>query len=179
MSPFSVLFVLLLATFSSIGNCDDNKEASELALEAYGQLLAPRHLVPRISRDLSAIRDAYPAVKNIIYSPPWVPGTVLAKLRTGTLNDIRRKYGNFKTKPLMTDWTILEFSKPYNPEVLAKKLVSKNFAELAEPNRIIGQSSSIKYEIGSGVYTFKSGWGDCQAGCINNHYWVFKVHRNA
>ena len=26
-----------------------------------------------------------------------------------------------------------------------------------------------------GMYTFKRGWGDCSAGCTNEHFWEFAV----
>ncbi len=44
---------------------------------------------------------------------------------------------------------------------------------------LIGQASSYTVEPGSGVGAFvvtvRVGWGDCEAGCIDEHSWVFAV----
>ena len=44
---------------------------------------------------------------------------------------------------------------------------------------LIGQSSSFTVEPASGVGVFvvmvRVGWGDCQAGCISEHSWVYAV----
>lgn len=175
MSLYGVFFVLLVATFLKNGSCDATTEATLLALEASGQLLAPKPLIQKRAKELEAIRAAYPAVSNIAYSPPWSPGVLLAQLSDVQLEQIRSQYGEVTSTPLFGDYKKLTFTTQYNPVVLANELTTKKLVESAEPDNIIGGGNGIQYN--SGTYTFSLGWGDCPSGCINNHYWEFNVIR--
>ena len=50
-----------------------------------------------------------------------------------------------------------------------------------EPNWITGDGSEISAQDSSGtlVLTYSIGWGDCPAGCINRHYWLFEITESA
>lgn len=176
MSSFGVFFVLLVATFLKNGSCVATSEASGLALETSGQLTAPVSLTQKFAQELKAIRTAYPYMSNIAYSAPWRPGVLLAKVSDEQLEQIRIHYGDVTNSP-SSDFKILTFATLYNPVALAKELTSKNLVQSAEPDNIIGGSNSIHYNTKTGIYKFSVGWGDCPAGCINNHSWEFYVFR--
>lgn len=178
MFSFGVFFILIIAAFVTNGSCDDTTEANLLALDASGQLLAPTCLTQKLAKELKAIRAAYPAVSSIVYRPPWSPGVLIAKLSDKQLEKIRRQYGEVTSSPLFDDYKTLKFKTQYNPVVLGKELTSKKLVDYAEPDSIVGGGPSIQYNLQTGVYTFGQGWGDCQAGCINNHYWEFIVIGN-
>lgn len=175
MSTFGVFLVLLIATFVKHGNCDVYTEASELALVASGKLLASAGLTEKLGKELKTIRAAYPAVSNIVYSPPWSVGVLIAEVSDDQLDQIRIEYGEVTSSPLFADYKILTFTEPYNSKVLANELLSKNLVESAELDNIYGGGDSIGYNIKNGVYTFSKGWGDCPSGCIYNHSWQFIV----
>lgn len=160
------------------GNCEADTEGSLLALETSGELLPSARLIEQLSGELQAIRKAYPAVSDISYSLPWTAGVLLAQLSDSQLEEIRSQYGEVTSRPLFGDYKSLTFTKKYNAEVLAKELTTKKLVESAEPDRIIGGSGGIKYDPETGVYTFSKGWGDCQSGCINNHFWQFSVDQS-
>lgn len=172
---FGVFFVLLLATFVKNGSCNAATEASELAIEVSGELLAPEELTQKFTKELTAIRTAYPVVRNVYHTPPWKVGELLAQLSDEQLEQIRMQYGEVTSSPLFDDYKTLVFTRQYNPEVLAKELTSKKLVKYAEPNNVIGISSSVHYHNPTGEYTFIQGWGDCPSGCISNHFWEFAV----
>jgi len=49
-----------------------------------------------------------------------------------------------------------------------------------EPCRMIGDGDRISGSINNGsiILTYRTGWGDCPAGCLNRHYWKFSVNQN-
>lgn len=175
MSSVGVFFILFVATFLKNGLCDDNSDAYLLALTTSKQLEPPTNLILKFAKELKAIRCSYPAVANIYYYPPWVPGQVLAQLSDEQLDQIRKKYGEVTVELLFDKYKLLTFAKQYNSEVLADELTEKQLAESAEPNFIVGRSSNIEYDCRTRIYKFSVGWGDCQAGCIDKHYWEFIV----
>lgn len=178
MYSICAILVLLITTMATSGRCD-NTEAIAIALEASGQLLAPEALVQKITEDLNAIRGAYPSVKSVVGSPPWVVGQLLAVVSDEQLQQIRDQYGEVTASdPLFDTLKVLTFAAKYNPVVLANELVSKNLVTSAEPNGIVGQSNTVRYNAESGLYTFTKGWGDCPSGCINRQIWEFSVSQS-
>ncbi|KAG4069932.1 hypothetical protein HA402_015156 [Bradysia odoriphaga] len=176
MASFVVFFALLVATFTTNVYCDDGTaEATILALEISGRLLALPQLVKRIQRELKTIRTAYPEVSSVGHSPRWAVGVLIANVSDEQLEQIRIQYGEVTSRPMFEPYKVLTFAKPYNPEALAKELTSKNLVQSAEPDSIIGGGNKIEYNTWNRVYTFSQGWGDCQAGCINKHFWDFYV----
>lgn len=175
MFSYGVFFVLLVATFVNDGSCNASTEANALALEAAGKLLAPKPLALKFEKELKAIRDAYPAVRNIVYAAPWVPGVLLAQVSDDQLVKIQKQYGDVTAVPMFDEYKQLTFKTQYNPVALGKELTAKKLVTSADADFIIGASNGIKYDAQFGVYTFHQGSGDCPAGCIDNHYWDFYV----
>lgn len=175
MASFDMLFILLVAMFLKCGHGEDATEADLMALEASGQLLAPKTLILKIADELKAIRYAYPEVANIVHVARWGVGELMAKVSDKQLEQIRSEYGEVTLDPLFDDYKTLIFTTPYNPEVLANELISKELLETAEPNFTIGDGDNVEYNVQTATYTFKQGWGDCLEGCAYNHYWEFSV----
>lgn len=174
MYSYVLLFVLLLAAFITSGSCDPNtEEATSIALETSGKLLAPQSVVQKIAEDLKTIRAAYPQVKDVVHSAPWVVGELIAKLSDAQFGRILLKYGPVTSSKSFGEYKLLKFTEKYNPVVLAKELTAKNLVTSAEPNNIVGGGDRIRYQ--AGVYEFSHGWGDCPSGCLNRHYWKFSV----
>jgi len=67
--------------------------------------------------------------------------------------------------------------KPYNTYALSNKFLSTNEFNYFDPNGIIGDGGSIKFKTENNlrIYIYRLGWGDCEAGCMNNHYWEVSI----
>jgi len=70
--------------------------------------------------------------------------------------------------------------KPYNTYALSNKFFSTGEFNSYEPNALLGDASSINYRTDNNlrVYIYRLGWGDCEAGCTNNHYWEISIDEN-
>jgi len=162
----------------------NEREAALLALQLSGALLPPPFLYEQIRSDLAAIRQAYPAMTSIHPRPPWMPGEFLVGLTAEAweqfisgeyhgLDDLNAQYGPVEMIPGVLNWLKLQFEQQYNPEYLAPLYAAADGVEYAEPNYIIGDGNNI--QVALPYYTFRMGWGDCMAGCIHRHYWVYYV----
>lgn len=71
-------------------------------------------------------------------------------------------------------------SLPHNNNALANKLTASGEFIIVSPNGAAGDAGSISYKKTNGVrvYTYRVGWGDCEAGCMYNHYWEVSVDIN-
>jgi len=156
-----------------------------LALEISGELLPPPSLYERIHSDLIAIRNAYPETNEVHYYPSWEIGEIFADLTPEAmeqfkmgeyhgLDALNAVYGLPQITALEGS-LCLQFSRPYNPAVLADLYSKADGVIRAYPDRIIriGVSSDIRVALPH--YTLTLGWGDCPAGCIYKHYWLFSV----
>lgn len=161
------------------GLAADDPDAETIALETGGELLAPEALYLRIRRDLAAIRAAFPEMALIHESPPWEPGVLLglyvSPSEVELLNE--SEFAPVRVWELAFDMSVLEFPKPYNPEVLAQILYSRFGISPLWPNGVGGDGDYIAFDSSSSPYryTFSIGYGDCQAGCTGRDNWIFTV----
>jgi hypothetical protein len=70
----------------------------------------------------------------------------------------------------------------YSDSAVNVYAISKKFEPIegviyAEPDGCLGDGNDITGSIKSDYieYNFSHGWGDCPAGCISRHYWLFRV----
>jgi hypothetical protein len=176
---------LVLAGAAAGAQAGGFTDEAVLALEISSELLPPPDLESRIADDLAAIRALDPLFEKIHARPAWLPGELvieltdeaMARYRDGTfddLDDLNATYGPVEIRSMFLNWLHFEFPAPYNPSRLAPIYVAKDCVVYAGANGLVGDGSDISAtEVGE--YTFKYGWGDCLAGCINNHYWRFSV----
>lgn len=75
---------------------------------------------------------------------------------------------------------VLESVKPINIYALGKKFQSIDGVIFAEENRTVGDGDDINASIETEFLSieFSKGWGDCPAGCISRHFWLFQVKFN-
>ncbi len=69
---------------------------------------------------------------------------------------------------------------PHNNFALSNKIMDSGEFIYVSPNGLFGDSGSISFKKINNlrVYTYRIGWGDCEAGCLNNHYWEVAVDLN-
>jgi hypothetical protein len=169
------------------GNIDDYNDyhAEVLALELSGQLSAPQALMDEIRDDLVAIRPLLIETTSISPCLDWVPGRLRLRLtphgigmyQSGTfyelyaLNEI---YGVSFME--FRDWDSkisLTFHTLYNPELLGPFYLIDGVA-WTEPVGVWSCITDIAAD--PPHYNFEYGWGDCPAGCANQHFWEFVVN---
>ena len=83
--------------------------------------------------------------------------------------------------PFNEDYMINIYSDiPYNTYALSNKFLNTNEFNYFGPNVIFGDASSIKFRTENSlrIYIYRLGWGDCETGCMNNHYWEISVDEN-
>jgi hypothetical protein len=167
----------LASVYCDIKDFDD-KEALLLAQEKSGALLEPpKEVYEKIHKDLPAIRKAFPAVANVHHQPDYGSNIIICQNFTKEMSTKLKasEFGPIKEQRLeFLDIQFITFKKPYNMPALIKVLKEKGLATGCEANGEIGGSTSITVGADN-TYTFYKGWGDCPSGCINEHYWTFKV----
>lgn len=174
--------VTLVGDVSRISGLD----ADQLSMEISSALLPPAALRDQIEADLAAIRLAYPAMTSIRHRLEWAPGELIVGLTDAAmqqfsngqyhgLDALNAQYGPVTAEPFTLIKAIhLKFEQDYNPEYLAALYAVAEGVRYADPNYRIGDGDDIAVT-GPRQYTFKKGWGDCPAGCIYEHFWVFGV----
>jgi hypothetical protein len=72
---------------------------------------------------------------------------------------------------------VLNAEKPVNLFALGKKFEAIDGVLFTEENRTAGDGNDINAKIDSEYLSieYSVGWGDCPAGCIHRHYWLFHV----
>lgn len=165
-------------------------DAELLAMEISGAALPPPELYEQIHQDLAAIRQAYPAMVVIRHRPRWAPGELTGRLTTEAmaqfekgeyhgLDTLTAEYGPVDIIPFARlsmahlNFVQLRFEQRYNPEYLAPLYTAADGVESVNANWVGGDGDNI--EISESNYIFSVGWGDCLAGCIHHHYWVFSI----
>lgn len=160
-------------------------DAELLAMEISGELLPPPSLYEQIHSDLIAIRQAYPAMTSIHHRLRWVPGELLVGLtpeamqqfNNGDYHGLDSLNSEYEPVEMIPNYTLLmlllRFEQRYNPEYLAPLYAAAEGVTYAEPNRLMRDGNDI--DVSMLYYTFSVGWGDCMAGCIFRHYWIFYV----
>ena len=68
-------------------------------------------------------------------------------------------------------------SNPHNTYSLSNKFLYSGEFNSFSPNGIGGDASSINFRIENNlrIYIYRFGWGDCEVGCMNNHYWEISI----
>lgn len=184
-TPKRLLLALVMTLLAAPAVATDCTDAEILALEISGEPLPPPAMVDQIEQDLASIREANPYLAQIHVMPTWVPGRIVVKLTDDALaeyqageyhdlDELNATYGAVKFQSVFSSWFRLEFADPYNPSLVAPEYDAVESVLLAEPDGIIGDGDDI-YATEVGRYTFKHGWGDCPAGCIKAHFWVYTV----
>jgi hypothetical protein len=177
---FKTLFIssfLLASVYCDIKDFDD-EEALLLAQEKSGALLEPpKEVYEKIHKDLAAIRKAFPAVANVHHQPHYGPNIIICQKFTKEMSTKLNasEFGPIKEERLkILDIQFITFKKPYNMPALIKVLKKKGLVTGCEVNGTFGRSASITVGADN-TYIFYKGSGDCPAGCINKHFWTFKV----
>lgn len=83
---------------------------------------------------------------------------------------------DFYTGPIIF-FAVLESPKPINIYALTRKFITVDGVMFAEENMAMGDGNDIAALIEQNYLTieFSKGWGDCPAGCIYRHYWLFNI----
>ena len=172
-----------------------SQDALILAAKRSQDVLISADEAKQIDADLTKIRAAVPAVKDVhafsdfelhtviadvkpgvAYIPAWRQGT----LATGdaALDAVLTQYHVTRVEPFVsgeaTTFT-LKFEDPLNIPALTAQMnkVSSSFKTLSrslyagDGDRIALSVTADKRE-----YAFSRGWGDCPAGCIARHIWA-------
>ena len=108
----------------------------------------------------------------------WTPGEVASG--NGALDELVQRYGLGLVSDRMTGpyrHVVLRSANAVNIHALAARLAELRGVRWAEPNMVLGDGSDIEAERDgdSWLITFRLGWNDCPAGCIESHYWRFRI----
>lgn len=164
-------------------------EAELLAMEVSGEMFPPAALYDQIYDDLTAIRQAYPKMNEIVHAPRWMPGELLVgfteeawqKVQNGNydgFDELNSQYGavEISTPYASIPYAYLRFEQRHHPEPLASLYAQAEGVTSAEPNWAISDGTQI--EVSHREYRFVLGWGDCSSGCMYHRYWDFTVNES-
>jgi len=175
----------------------DQEEADEAALWLSGEMTSPPALYRTIQSDLAAIRADYAAsVPNVSvkFSPKWEssmllvgvdedlnqkllahePNALEAMNRTMSATEMERSFIFHPEFPFVS----IRFEGRKHPQRLAEVYRTVEGVTAAGPNGFAGDGSSVyPWPVSGGMsYLFRSGFGDCPAGCM---YSIFSYFRRA
>ncbi len=168
--------------------CDD---ARFIALEISGDLIPPEALTDQIYNELALIYDHTPAMSRIHYSPAAWPGTILidvgdsigyliANQQYQGFDSLDAIYGEHTREQLFEfsyqHW-MFDFDACYNPGPLAEIYGQAPGVENTWVDYMFGDGDAITAAVTDtlSTYTFRHGWGDCPAGCIDEHFWTYQI----
>ena len=127
-----------------------------------------------------------PAVRELVLSldateewvARWTPGA--APSGNSVLDELVRRYGLSLVSDRMTGayrQVVLRSVYAVNMHALAARLAELPGVRWAESNTVRGDGSDIESERDGNdwLITFRLGWNDCPARCIESHYWRFRV----
>lgn len=109
---------------------------------------------------------------------PWTNTWLNGQVITGNpaVDSLADKY-KLQVDPIFSDWFALYSNQNWNTFALEKTFGSIAGILYSGQNGLIGGGSSIRVMDYSNyselVYIF--GYGDCPSGCINYHFWKFRV----
>ena len=158
---------------------DPREEAEIIAVESTESLLPDPQLTEKIQKDVALIRQQHEVVRNVRNQGRKLLGKASVKNYTPeVLEKINKsKFGPAVAKSLANKngETVIEFSKPYNPDKLSSEL--RKLGVTADP---IWRSNgldfgNIEYESETGEYEFRQGLENCKAHCTENHIWTFRI----
>jgi len=163
-------------------------EEVQFRLEAFAWLFRTTGLAERDSVvDVFQIHTfPRPAVRELAFSldateewvARWTTGTALTG--NSVLDELVRRQG----LSLVSDrvrgpyrQVVLRSTRPANMHALAARLAELPGVRWAEPNTVLGHGSDIELERDGRdwLITFRLGWNDCPSGCIESHYWRFRI----
>lgn len=115
----------------------------------------------------------------------WIQNIISGNNYTG-IESIDSLITNYEVEitnpiPFNEDYMVNIYSvKPYNTYALSNNFLSTGEFNSYEPNSLLGDASSINYRIENNlrIYIYRLGWGDCEVGCMNNHYWEISIDEN-
>ena len=118
-------------------------------------------------------------------SKEWIQNIINGYNYTGveSIDSLIRNYQVEFTNPIPfnEDYMINIYSDiPYNTYALSNKFFNTNEFNYFLPNAVAGDAFSLKFrtEYSLRIYIYRLGWGDCETGCMNNHYWEISVDEN-
>jgi len=118
-------------------------------------------------------------------SKEWIQNVINGNNYTGieSIDSLITNYdvGITNAIPFNEDYMVNIYSlKPYNTYALSNKFIYSGEFNYFSPNEIGGDASSINFRINNNlkVYVYRLGWGDCEVGCMNNHYWEISIDEN-
>ncbi len=176
--------VLILCGGLAYANCD---EAAWVVMDIDEDALLPDpDLVDQVAGDLSDIRQFNLYFEDLHAQAVWDSGSMLVKLTAdayeeylaGTytgLDSLNAIYGATDMVPMsLAQWFLIQFPFCYNYFNLGEIYEPHPDLIYADPNYMTGDGNDILSDQ-VGLYLFRKGWGDCPAGCISEHFWLFSV----
>ena len=161
-------------------NIDPHEEAQIIAVESTDSLLPDPKLTDKIQADVALIRQQYDSVKNVRNQGRKLLGKVsVSNYTPKVLEKINKSQFGPASLQSADDKdnraTVIEFSKPYNPDVLSSEL--RKLGVTADP---IWRSNGldfgdIEYKSETDEYEFRQGLENCKPNCTENHFWVFHI----
>ena len=129
----------------------------------------PRPVVQELALSLDATEE---------WVARWTPGA--APSGNGVLDELVRRHGLSLLSDRGTgDYreVVLRSAYAVNVHALAARLAEIPGVRWAEPNSVLGDGNDVESERDgdSWLITFRLGWNDCPAGCIDSHYWRFRI----
>jgi|GEM_PF-3266770 hypothetical protein len=179
-----------------------SEDAKVLAARRAEGAWIPADEARRLDNDLARIRTRFEAVRGISAKPTFDLHGLLVRVTTGSplrdawrrgeiptgdaaLDTLLTEYGptQVEAQPLLAlgeeEWYVLRFDQSLNmPKLAALFAAAHPDVTGANANLTLGDGDDIQITDatdGTRTYTFSRGWGDCQAGCIERHYWEFAV----
>jgi hypothetical protein len=102
------------------------------------------------------------------------------------VNDLANLYGFvLEDAQYMPAWVLthnatarIRTNRPFNTEFIARSMLQQSGVVFANAVTPSGDGSQIVYANtpSYNTVTFRYGWGDCPAGCINKRDWLFRVY---
>jgi len=132
---------------------------------------------------------SYRSLRNIIISvdaeAQWLERWFTGDTLTGNvaIDSVLQTYNLYPTELHYTGNSYdvyLHSELPINTASLAAKFRPLPDIQYATPEMFAGDGNDITAQIGESylTYQFYIKWGDCPAGCINQHHWEFHVSYN-
>ncbi len=165
------------AVMPDLADSVEDPDAQLLALELSGELEAPPLLYEQLRHDLQLIRATFPVVRGIRFYPSWAPGVILHYRNLSTATGLGQL---LKPRPFRITEDVWHLPQRYHPEVLARQWQATMIpGPTASLVRVENPMNQITADPVAGQYEFLMAWGDCIAGCIFRHRWVFAVEGDA
>lgn len=183
------LAVSLIMTTMAPAAAQSYDDATILALELDGPngvIIPDPELVVAIDAELSLIRAQITQLAAIHVFPDWIPGELMVRMtseaiaafRDGTFTGFDELFTLYPVADLhfytIIPWVTITFEDPLHPVNLAPLFLAVDGVTNVDINETYGDGDDITVEA-LGSYVFKHGWGDCQSGCLYNHYWQVEV----